>query len=298
MIKKVFRKLFYDDAYGIALRKLSDKEEMYYTRYPNWDYWYADPFICNDVSGEYVFVEAMDYYKGIGRISAAPIKDNSVGKFKVVLAENFHMSFPNIFNYNGTWYMIPETSESKQLRLYKCIDFPYKWILEKILVDGRILVDSIIWFVGEDEVIINSYDIENQDKPFDYAIRYSFTDATVKEVILLDVQTHGRAGGNIFKKDNKLFRMIQNCELCYGDYLEEYYITKCTSESLEEMKERIIRSSDITFDYNRGISHIHTYNIDDAYEVVDFRYRKFYLLKIISKLVSKVYRKIRLVMKE
>lgn len=50
--------------------------------------------------------------------------------FKEVLNENFHLSYPNVFEYDGSIYMLPETFESNQLRLYKCVSFPYKWELD------------------------------------------------------------------------------------------------------------------------------------------------------------------------
>ena len=42
-----------------------------------------------------------------------------------IINEPFHMSFPNVFKFENEFYMMPENSESNQLRLYNAVDFPY-----------------------------------------------------------------------------------------------------------------------------------------------------------------------------
>ena len=67
-----------------------------------------------------------------GRISAIEIKENGHEFLGVVLEENFHLSFPFVFEDSGNLYMIPETAENQQIRLYECISFPEKWVLKTI----------------------------------------------------------------------------------------------------------------------------------------------------------------------
>ena len=55
MMNRWIDKILYDDAYGIALRRRDAKEEVFYTRYPDAKYWYADPFVCHANGKEYVF---------------------------------------------------------------------------------------------------------------------------------------------------------------------------------------------------------------------------------------------------
>ena len=117
----------------------------------------ADPFIFKN----YIFAELMDpklnstiiegrennkyirlkLHKG-GYIAVA--KNENPLIFKPILKDKFHFSYPHIFEYNNDIYMIPETYQSLQLRLYKCKDFPYTWELEKVLfeVPGSIDLES------------------------------------------------------------------------------------------------------------------------------------------------------------
>ena len=45
--------------------------------------------------------------------------------------------------------MCPETSEMKDIRLYRCLDFPLKWELEKTLIKDVSAVDSNIFEFNE-----------------------------------------------------------------------------------------------------------------------------------------------------
>ena len=43
-------------------------------------------------------------------------------------------TFPFIFESQESIFMIPETSQSKEIRLYKCKEFPFSWELECVLM--------------------------------------------------------------------------------------------------------------------------------------------------------------------
>ena len=99
----------------------------------------ADPFLIKG----YIFAEIYDkdgWKNGTGCIAVA--KHDNTLKFEPIIKENFHMSFPYVFNHNNTWYMIPETYQSGNIRLYKAIKFPHKWKFIKNIypIDG---LDSI-----------------------------------------------------------------------------------------------------------------------------------------------------------
>ena len=42
--------------------------------------------------------------------------------------------------------MIPESSKNKDIRLYKCIEFPLKWELEKVLKDSIDASDTMVFY--------------------------------------------------------------------------------------------------------------------------------------------------------
>jgi hypothetical protein len=50
-----------------------------------------------------------------------------------------------MFEHDGVPFMIPETSEARQLRLYRCHRFPLEWRLETVLMDDVVAVDSMVF---------------------------------------------------------------------------------------------------------------------------------------------------------
>jgi len=112
----------------------------------------ADPFLFQQDGEEFCFVEEIGSSKK-GVISTFKIEDSGPKYLGRILEEDFHLSFPYIFEYENEIYMCPETSSVKEIRLYKCIEFPCKWVFEKTLVSGVDAVDSMIickegqWFL-------------------------------------------------------------------------------------------------------------------------------------------------------
>lgn len=279
-------KLIYDDAYGVAIHQTNDISKKFYTKYPDFMYWYADPFICSCKGENYVFVEAMEYYRGVGRIAVAPINNNTIGEFKVVIKEPFHLSFPNIFFYKDEWFMIPESGAVKQIRLYRCVKFPYEWELDTILLDGKNYVDTVFLFFNKDEAIVIAYDVNaNQN---DYYV-LSMLSKVLYKVNLKGELSTGRAGGSFFIRNGSIYRSVQDCVECYGDFLHLFEIKKYGVNIWEEVEKGQLTAEDLQFDCDYGIEHIHTYNKNNEYEIVDFRYRKLYPLKLFARMLSKLH---------
>ncbi len=109
----------------------------------------ADPFIVNYENKFYIFYEELSgKFRHCSGADICVLKSENGHNWErlgVALHEPFHLSFPNVFQYNEQWYMIPEAGESKQLRLYKAIDFPMSWKLEKVLFDGVSYADPMIY---------------------------------------------------------------------------------------------------------------------------------------------------------
>jgi methionyl-tRNA formyltransferase len=59
----------------------------------------ADPFVIKKNGSHYCFVEDLDYTTNRGSISAYKITSSSCDSLGVVLEEDFHLSFPFIFEY-------------------------------------------------------------------------------------------------------------------------------------------------------------------------------------------------------
>lgn len=280
---RLLNRLFYDVAYGIGIRRSSDinSDAPYFSMLPSLFEWYADPFVFNYNGEDYLFFESFNYHEVYGKICCGKIIDNHIVDVKVVIQEPFHMSFPNVFEYQGNIYMLPETKQTGELRLYICDAFPYSWVLDSVLLSDVKLVDHAL-YLGKDNIVI-SYDVSNDDKKNRY-YKIDFEKKVAEEFFPKGEHTSERAGGSFFTMDNRLFRSIQNCEKTYGDYLKIFEVSSISETEITEKEVMQIHADDIVLIDNPGINHCHTYNRNENYEVVDFRYDKFFPNKVFRRL--------------
>ena len=76
----------------------------------------ADPFIVRKDGKNYCFVEDFDYKKNLGQISVYQIDREGHRELGSAISEDFHLSFPYIFEYKNQTFMCPETSDINEIR--------------------------------------------------------------------------------------------------------------------------------------------------------------------------------------
>lgn len=107
-------------------------------------YW-ADPFLLHRDGRDYLFVEDFDLRRGVAHLSALEIDDlGQVHDLGACLQADCHLSFPFLFEWQGQLYMCPETSGSRQIRVYRCDDFPLSWTLAAVLMDEVSAADTML----------------------------------------------------------------------------------------------------------------------------------------------------------
>ena len=104
----------------------------------------ADPFLINHKNKAYCFAEEYDHIKKKGHIVYINL-DNQEPNKKIILDENFHLSFPYIFKYKNNFFMCPDSSSISEIRLYKSTNFPLKWKFYKTIKKNICSVDNIIF---------------------------------------------------------------------------------------------------------------------------------------------------------
>ncbi len=149
--KRLLQKTFcFDEIYTIALRKKGS--EGPFTMVPNQpDTWMADPLITTWNGKDYLYAEVFDQRIGRGHISYAVLSEDPP-QFHVVLKEPYHMSFPMIFEWNGQYYMIPETSENHSINLYQAEQMPDRWKRVKSFSTKGLIVDSVVLSMEDNKV--------------------------------------------------------------------------------------------------------------------------------------------------
>ncbi len=61
-----------------------------------------------------------------------------------VLERDYHLSYPFLIEHAGELYMVPETAENHTVELYRCIEFPHRWRLERTLLEGARFFDATL----------------------------------------------------------------------------------------------------------------------------------------------------------
>lgn len=102
----------------------------------------ADPFLVRHDQEWFLFFELFNAQRGKGEIGVAHSTDLCTWKYRgVVLSEESHLSYPHVFQHNGHYFMIPESKQAGDVRLYVATSFPYTWKLKEVLVKEE-LVDT------------------------------------------------------------------------------------------------------------------------------------------------------------
>lgn len=112
----------------------------------------ADPFIVKDNDMYYIFYEEFLGRKPSSNafISVMQSKDlQHWQRLGIVLQEPFHLSFPNVFQYRGEWYMIPEAGNSNALHIYRAVDFPMQWEEASVAFEGNRMIDNLVYCEGD-----------------------------------------------------------------------------------------------------------------------------------------------------
>lgn len=276
------QKLCYRPAYAVAIRRRGDDSIPYQVKYPSWNAWYADPFICTDKGKEYVFVEYMNAYHLDGEIAVASVENGQIGTFRVIIHEPFHMSFPNVFQWKGYWYMLPETNMAEEVRLYRSETFPYHWELDTIFVHGVRLVDHALYPIPQGFLVV-SHDITNPRDKHNRVFRLDMDRKSMEEVFPEGNWCRERPGGTFYQEAGKWYHCIQDDERAYGDYLHIYEVEELTEKAFFEREIGTICVGDVPLVPDNGrMEHLHTYNCNTNYEVIDVQYDKLYPDKFFS----------------
>ena len=155
MLKIVYRKLFnliyknlivhnWTVLYSNSDYKNLDEYNFSYIKNTKGTF-FADPFFVEHDNKKYIFGEEYNHKSKKGYIVAYVIENEVSKKIGIALEENFHLSFPYIFSYKENYYMIPETKEINEIRIYKCENFPLNWKFHSTIKKDILAVDNMIF---------------------------------------------------------------------------------------------------------------------------------------------------------
>lgn len=254
----------------------------------------ADPFIVFENGKYFIFYEELYFEKNKGYISVGELdlEKNRLINQRIILEKDYHLSYPFVFKENNIWYMIPESSQNKTVDLYEAERFPYEWKLKKTLLKNIETVDSTfikkynIWylFTNEKQLGISPND--------ELSIYYSedFLNKEFKKLflnpIISDVSC-ARMGGKFFLKNNKIYRISQDCSKRYGYRVNINEILEIDKNNYKEQKIEVLKHPK-----NKKIIGMHTYNFSNEIEVADFLILRNDIKGLIRNIKSNLKRKL------
>lgn len=242
---------------------------------PPKDRFWADPFPVRIGSTYYIFIEEYLYAARRAHISVIRMLDGGAWEPPVpVLTRPYHLSYPFVFEWEGTHYMIPETSGNRGVELYRCTSFPLEWQFEQQLlpdvraadvtlheVDGAWMMFAMIARPGVEENW-DELHVFHASRPTGPWAPHE------RNPVKSDVRS-ARPAGRLFSVDGVLYRPAQDCSRGYGSAVSINRVLQASrSEFFEE------ETSRITPNWKAGLEGVHTVNSAGDLTVIDCLVRR------------------------
>ncbi|KAK4754551.1 hypothetical protein SAY87_002655 [Trapa incisa] len=202
----------------------------------------ADPFIYMQGNDLYLFYETKNSITGKGDIGVAKSTDDGATwkQLGIALDEDWHLSYPYVFEYQGQIYMMPEGSAKGDLRIYRAVNFPLQWKLEKIIMK-KPLVDAFIinhhgkfWLFGSDHTGFGirkngQLEIWYSNSPFG-----PWKPHKRNPIYNTNKGMGARNGGRPFVYHGDLYRVGQDCGETYGRRVRVFKVEVLSKDEYKE----------------------------------------------------------------
>lgn len=238
---------------------------------PPRDRFYADPFVFQRNGRNYLFFEDYRYKRRKGLISCLEIGGQGrCDKPEIVLEAPYHLSYPSVFEYEGEIFLMPETRENRTVELYRAVEFPRRWVLEKVLLKDVPAVDpTILMHDGRAWIFVGGMvdNVSTNDELFLFSADSLFGEWAPhpRNPIVSDVR-RARPAGQLFFHNGQLIRPSQDCSTRYGAGVSLNRV-----DTLSATDYREVPIGYISPEWYRGNLGTHTLNQNDELQVVDGR---------------------------
>jgi hypothetical protein len=198
----------------------------------------ADPFMILHDRTWYMFFEVLFQHNDQkkGEIGLAKSKDGLCWTYDgIILAEEFHLSYPYVFEWNGEYFMVPETLGAGAICLYKAEEFPKRWTRVRSLLEGRFADPSIFRFEDRWWMLACS-DHQKHDRLSLYFaddLTGPWTPHPANPIIEGNNRI-ARPAGRVLMFDDKIIRFAQDCFPQYGTQVRAFEITELTTTKYRE----------------------------------------------------------------
>jgi hypothetical protein len=237
---------------------------------PRGHFW-ADPCLFEHEGRTWLFAEEHPQDGGIGRIICGELSEEGLlCNVRTALRRDYHLSYPQVFAAAGEVFMIPESSNSGTVDLYRARTFPDDWVLDTTLLNLR-AVDTTVFHAAGKWWLVTSPRVFLGHAPIAWLFcsdclrgpwRLAPTAAAASRA------TDSRGAGRVFEHGGRLIRPSQDCSESYGSALLFNEIL-CLSEA-KYAERRIAR---VEGGWKAGLVGIHSYSCAGPWEAIDGYFR-------------------------
>lgn len=248
----LYRRLFHASHWRVGWRWV-DQEDVWSRQDLQGESWqvlddpghnfYADPFPLVWKEKHYLFFEDLNQYEQKGILSVVEFDDKGpTGPAQPCLEEDFHLSYPFFIEEEGELYMIPETSNNREVALYQAQNFPFGWQKKHVLLSDIDAADvTITQWQGKYWLFCVTRDgaggYSDCLSLFHADSLFGPWQAHVQNPVLIDRAT-ARPAGNMVQRDGQLWRPVQDCTQSYGAELALCQVTRLDEEGFEQVVHR------------------------------------------------------------
>lgn len=262
---------FYFDQWQLAYRMGGDRMDQNGLQRlaPSHTGFWADPFIAEKDGRKFIFFEELSPVTTRGHIAAIEIfSDGRLGEPINVLTRDYHLSYPFLFEYEDSLYMVPECAESGRVEVFRCEEFPQRWESHTVLLDGVRAFDPTL--IEHDGMWWMFITMQHDGNSVNDELHLFFATSPFDEwtphplnPVKLDVRS-ARPAGAIFRDNGKLLRPAQDCSGRYGRAISIQEVRCMTPEKYEEVELRRISA-----DWAIGAHATHTINQASGVTIYD-----------------------------
>ena len=212
---------------------------------PKGGFW-ADPFPLQVDGRNYIFFEELPYGAPKAHISVVEVdRHGNASAPRKVLERDYHLSYPFLLEEGGELYMIPETADNATVEVYRCVDFPTKWKLERVLLDGLRCADATLhregdrWWMFTTATRPGGADINDELHLFSADRVLGDWKPHRANPVKSDVRS-ARPAGRLFRRGDRLYRPGQIGAPLYGSGIALHRVERLTPDEYVESEDRRI----------------------------------------------------------
>jgi hypothetical protein len=231
----------------------------------------ADPFLIRVGTRWHMFFEVWNRQSKKGEIGLAVSDDTKSWAYqKIVLAEPFHLSYPHVFEWNGDYYMVPESCAVNSVRLYRATRFPVEWSFARTLLEGRDYVDSSLFHANDRWWLFAG----TGAPPYRADTLHLFHAQSLTDVwrqhpkspVVRGNVHMARPAGRVLVQGGRIARYAQDCDGGYGLRVRAVEVTELTTRRYREREfpeSPILTPSGAGWNAS-GMHHVDPHCLDDG----------------------------------